>query len=220
MAIELSDLQFGPLGPLSVRLPLAGITIVLGPNGAGKSLLLRLLDGLEQPQAGTITSPLSEGAQAHLFHEPSLLNRSVIANLVWALKLAGKQNSAALAQRALQQIGIADLAQRPALQLSQGEKQLVALARAVALAPKLLLLDEPTSNLAPPARQAVETNLQVLRDQGMALILTSHDMRQAKRLADRILFLDQGQLVTFTDADSFFANPGNDATAQFLAEGL
>jgi tungstate transport system ATP-binding protein len=198
-------------------------TVVLGPNGAGKSLLLRLCHGLLQPSSGTIRwagadAETARRQQAMVFQRPVLLRRSVAANVRYALSVRGvpwRQRRQRVIE-ALDQAGLLPLAQRPARVLSGGEQQRLALARAWALQPQVLFLDEPTANLDPAATQAVAALLTRIHAAGTTLIMTTHDLGQAHRMADVVLFLHRGRLLEHAPAAAFFAHPSSKEAAAFL----
>lgn len=198
-------------------------TIILGPNGAGKSLLLRLCHGLLRPTSGSIhwagaTTSQVQQRQAMVFQRPVLLRRSVAANVHYGLRIQGVpgRQRAALVEAALQQAGLSALAERPARVLSGGEQQRLALARAWALQPEVLFLDEPTANLDPAATRAVETLLAHIHQAGTKIIMTTHDLGQARRLADEVLFLHHGRLLDQSPAATFFSAPQSPEAAAFL----
>ncbi len=198
-------------------------TVVLGPNGAGKSLLLRLCHGLIRPSSGTIRwHNMEVGAarphRAMVLQRPVLLRRSVAANISYALSLHGvrRRQRRALVNEALEQAGLLDLATRPARVLSGGEQQRLALARAWAVKPQVLLLDEPTANLDPAATQAVESLLGQIDKRRTRVIMTTHDLGQARRLADEVLFLHRGRLLEHAPAGEFFSVPRSKEAAAFL----
>jgi tungstate transport system ATP-binding protein len=202
-------------------------TIVLGPNGAGKSLLLRLCHGLIRASSGSILwhgmdACVVRRHQAMVFQRPVMLRRTVTANISYALRVRGtpRRQRRMLVREALQQAKLADLAGRPARLLSPGEQQRLALARAWVLTPQVLLLDEPTASLDPAATQAVETLLKQIYDSGTKMIMTTHDLGQARRLADEVLFLHRGQLLEYGPAAEFFSQPKSKEAAAFLAGQL
>lgn len=201
-------------------------TLILGPNGAGKSLTLRLCHGLLAPTSGTVawTGPAGADRRRHamVFQRPVLLRRSARANLLHALSLAGRSPSAAraAADRTLERFGLAALADRPARVLSGGEQQRLAMARAWALEPELLFLDEPTSALDPAATRAVEEMIATFHAAGTTLVMSTHDLGQARRLADRVLFLYRGRLLEDSPADRFFDRPASPEAAAFLTGDL
>jgi tungstate transport system ATP-binding protein len=198
-------------------------TVILGPNGAGKSLLLRLCHGLLTPSAGTVHwhgagKTNAARHQAMVFQRPVMLRRSVAANIAYALALHGtpKPARAGLIAEALAMTGLAAIAERPARVLSAGEQQKLALARAWVLRPQALFLDEPTASLDPAATHAVEEIIKKIHARGCKIIMTTHDLGQAKRLADEVLFFHQGRLIEQTHADSFFEKPDTAHAQAFL----
>jgi tungstate transport system ATP-binding protein len=207
------------LGDVSFEVPKGGITAVLGPNGAGKSLLMRLCHGLLTPSAGRITwaGPATR-RHAMVFQKPVMLRRSARANLAHAVAAAGAEH--AMVGRALERFGLGDLAERPARLLSGGEQQRLAIARAWALSPEVIFLDEPTSQLDPGATRRVEEMLAALADEGTTLVMSTHDLGQARRLARRVLFLNAGRIVEDAPAETFFTSPATHETRAFLAGDL
>ncbi|MEM7222900.1 MAG: ATP-binding cassette domain-containing protein [Pseudomonadota bacterium] len=208
---------------LGFQLEARPLTVVLGPNGAGKSLLLRLAQGLIAPSAGRISwngRPVAavRRSLALAFQRPVLLRRSAAANVAYPLKLRGVSGPARRkrAAEALARVGLSALAERPARVLSGGEQQRLALARAWASEPAALLLDEPTSNLDPAATRAVEEIVGAFKAAGTKVVLTTHDLGQAKRLADEVLFLHRGRLVEQTPAAEFFQQPRSEEARAFV----
>lgn len=212
------------LDDLSLTLPAGGATVLLGANGAGKSLLLRLVMGLLRPGAGAIrfAAPHPQPRMAMVFQKPVMLRRSARANIAHALRARGAGLAAARAgaEAALERFGLAALARRPARLLSGGEQQRLAIARAAALDPELLLLDEPTAALDPGAAARVEAMLQELKGTGVTLLFSTHHVGQAARLADRVLFLRRGRLIEDSPAPRFFAAPATPQARAFLAGEL
>ena len=201
--------------------------MILGPNGAGKSLLLRLCHGLLSPSDGVIEWAVADPVrvrqqQAMVFQRPVLLRRSVAANAHFGLRLRGvprRQRQEVVAE-ALRQGGLAHVANRAARVLSGGEQQRLALVRAWTLQPQVLFLDEPTAHLDPAATRAVEALLKQFHDSGTKLIMTTHDLGQARRLADEVLFLHCGRLLEHSPATSFFSQPQSAEAAAFLDGNL
>jgi tungstate transport system ATP-binding protein len=196
-------------------------TMVMGPNGAGKSLLLRLLHGLLQPSAGSISwggaamSKQVRERQAMVFQRAVLLRRSVAENIDFVLRL----KRAATRDRRdeiLEHVGLLDHARQPARLLSGGEQQRLALARALALEPEVLFLDEPTASLDPASVQMIEQIVSAAHRRGTKIIFITHDLGQAKRLADEIVFLHRGRLSEHTPASRFFTNPSSGAATAYL----
>ena len=210
------------LAGVSFRLGADGCTAVLGPNGAGKTLLLRLCHGLLAPSAGAVRWGGLEPArararQAMVFQLPALLNRSARANVDYALKLRrvpAARRRAPVAE-ALERCGLAGIAGRNALLLSGGERQKLALARAWVTRPRVMLMDEPTSELDPLATREIEDMIRLIAAQGVRVLLTTHDMAQARALADDVLFLERGRLAAHLPAAEFFARRGGDVLARF-----
>lgn len=201
--------------------------VLLGPNGAGKSLTLRLAHGLIAPSEGRVSwrGPGAEAArrrQAMVFAEAVLLRRSAAANVEHALALRGlaEGERRERVRRVLDRTGLAALAQRPARLLSSGEKQRLALARAWALEPDVLFLDEPTGSLDPAATASVEALVRTLADEGRQIVMTTHDLGQARRIAGRVLFLHRGRLVEDAPAARFFESPASAEARAFLAGEL
>jgi tungstate transport system ATP-binding protein len=205
------------------------IFALVGPSGAGKSTLLRLLNFLEPPTTGRIrfldnqfnpgrSMPLKLSRRVTtVFQRPLLLNRSVCANVSYGLRLRGQRNSAHRVETALDQVGLRDMARQPARTLSGGEAQRVALARAMVLRPDVLLLDEPTANLDPYNVGLIEDIIGRLnREHGTTLVLVTHNVFQAKRLAHRVALLLEGQIVEITTVDTFFESPRDPRTAAFV----
>jgi tungstate transport system ATP-binding protein len=194
-------------------------SVIIGPNGAGKSVLLRLLHGLLAPCAGRVMwAGDAARRQAMVFQRPVLLRRSVLANAVYPLKLAGVAAAARepRARAALEMVGLAALADRPARRLSGGEQQRLALARAAALSPEVLFLDEPSASLDPAATRAVEEIVGLFAQRGTKIVMTTHDLGQARRLAGEVLFLHHGRLREQTPAAAFFNQPATPEAAAFL----
>ena len=198
-------------------------TVIVGPNGAGKSVLLRLCHGLLTPTSGTIAwnAPEPPGGprrQAMVFQRPVLLRRSAQANVAYALTLAGVggRERAWRAREALTKVGLAPLASRPARVLSGGEQQRVTLARALAVNPEVLFLDEPTANLDPAATHEIEQVISLMHAAGTKIVMVTHNLGQARRMADEILFLHRGRLLERTPVDVFFKRPASAEAAQFL----
>lgn len=181
-------------------------SLIIGPNGAGKSVLLRLLHRLLTPSAGSVVTA-GIGRQAMVFQKPVLLRRSVAQNIAHALSLAGIRDASRI-PAALEEVGLPHLAGRPARLLSGGEQQRVALARALALRPEILFLDEPTASLDPAATRAVEAIITRAAARGVKIVMTTHDLHQARRLAGEVLLLHRGRLIEQAPAETFFAHPG------------
>lgn len=204
--IDIADLTLSARGP----------TMILGPNGAGKSLLLRLLHGLIRPTAGQIDTAASR--QAMVFQRPILLRRTVAANIRYALRAAGQPRDRGAAL--LTQAGLGAKARQPARSLSGGEQQRLAIVRALATAPEVLFLDEPTSSLDPAATQTIEALISTADGAGTKVIMVTHDPAQARRLGAEVVFLHHGRVQEHTPADQFFSAPQSPAARAYLAGGL
>jgi tungstate transport system ATP-binding protein len=216
------------LDDVSFKVPPGGTIVIIGPNGAGKSLLLRLCHGLLTPSAGQIGWALADGARAGhkrhgmVFQKPVMLRRSVRANIAHALDAAGIRGERKHQQIAdsLSRFGLEQMAERPARLLSGGEQQRLAIARAAALDPDILFLDEPTAHLDPGATRQIEALLDALKGQGVTLVMTTHHVGQAHRMADRVLFLHAGRLVEDAAATAFFTRPDTPEARAFIAGDL
>lgn len=198
-------------------------TVMLGANGSGKSLTLRLCHGLIRPSAGRVRwlGPEAEEAgrhQAMVFQRPVMLRRSAVANLDYALALrrVPRGERRARVAEALEKTGLVRIAKQPARVLSWGEQQRLALARAWALKPEVLFLDEPTANLDPAATRAIEAVINAIHRTGTKIVMTTHDLGQARRLADEIVFLHEGQLIEHGSAEAFFERPKSPEARAFL----
>jgi tungstate transport system ATP-binding protein len=192
-------------------------TVILGPNGAGKSSLLRLIHGLLRPTAGALVWPQAL-TQAMVFQRPVMLRTTALENIIYGLRLQGHE-AAICRQRALaalDKVGLSAIAQRPARLLSGGEQQRVALARAWAREPELLILDEPTASLDPASTREVERIITEIAAAGTRLLMTTHNLGQATRLADDIIFLADGRVQEHVAAQRFFAHPQSPAARAFL----
>jgi tungstate transport system ATP-binding protein len=212
---------------ISFTLAQAGRTVILGHNGAGKSLLLRLCHGLIRPTSGEIRWQGAGGVdpalrQAMVFQRPVMLRRSAAANVEYALRLRHipVDKRRALVAEALRRTKLHRHADTPARVLSFGEQQRLALARAWALKPDVLFLDEPTASLDPSVTLTIEALIDAIRESGTKIVMTTHDMGQARRMADDILFLHRGRLVEQATADELFDAPQSEEARAFIAGEL
>jgi len=212
---------------ISVDIAPGASTVILGANGAGKSVLMRLMHGLLAPSAGRIEWASDDRrrlrrAQAMVFQQPVMLRRSALANIVYALGTAGvpRAERGARALNALDSVGLRALADRPARTLSVGEQQRVALARAWALGPEVLFLDEPTASLDPGATREIERVIRAIGTAGTKVVMSTHNLGQAKRLGEEILFLHEGRLAERAPVDRFFTQPGSVEAEAFIAGEL
>lgn len=232
-ALEMQRTSFKASESVQIEVPALnisgrGISIILGPNGAGKSLLIRLLHGLVEADEGRISfdgqSVVGKGRnkQAMVFQKPILLRRSVAANLRYALKFA-KTPKAEREDRLKALIELAGLEgkeKQSARSLSGGEEQCLALACALARQPKMLFLDEPTSSLDPNATLRIEMILHQAAIMGVRIVMVSHDLAQAERLADEVIFVHQGRITEQQLSANFFDNPKSVQAHAFLSGRL
>ena len=228
LPLKLKDLRFDAgdrtiIHGISAQITAGPATIILGANGAGKSVLMRLMHGLLRPTSGSIdwhgqAEARVRRGQSMVFQRPVMLRRSALDNILYALKLAripaaGRKE---IAMEALREVGIADIAHRPARVLSGGEQQRLALARAWALHPEVLFLDEPTANLDPGASREIENVIKAFDASGTKIVMSTHNLGQARRLGDEVLFIHQGRLVEQTPIETFFRQPASAEAAAFV----
>ena len=228
LPLELDVVSFAAGGTaiikgVTARIEAGPRTVILGPNGAGKSVLMRLCHGLLMPTGGRIVWHGARNGdvrrrQAMVFQRPVMLRRSALANVMYGLKLAGKSRRECelRAMDVLEVVGLAQHAARPARVLSGGEQQRLALARAWALGPDVLFLDEPTANLDPASTHDIENIINAIRASGTKIIMTTHNLGQARRLGDEILFISNGRLMEHTPIDRFFKEPSSTEAAAFI----
>ena len=209
------------LAELNCRIGEEGITVIMGPNGAGKSLFMRCLHGLIPPQSGRIEFAGCELDQAiikrqsFIFQAPTVLRRTVYENLAFVARLR-PEIRADETDRLLAEMRLDHLTQQPARLLSGGEKQRLAMARALLTAPNLLLMDEATANLDPASVQIIEASLRTAAANGLKIIIVTHDIGQARRLAHDVVFLNAGQLTEHTPAKQFFTKPHSAAASAYI----
>jgi len=230
LPIRIDGLEFRPNGRpvlqgLAATIAAPGITAVIGPNGAGKSVLLRLIDGLLAPDAGSIRFG-SVGAdavrRAFVFQKPALLRASVARNVapaLWPEGLPRAEQDRRIAQ-ALLRVGLGERADDPARRLSGGEQQRLALARAWATRPDLLLLDEPTANLDPGATDAIERLVTDMAQAGTKVILVSHNLGQVGRLAEEVVVLSGGRVVEHGATHAVLTAPRSPEARAYLTGEL
>ena len=201
-------------------------TVLIGPNGSGKTTLLRTAMGLIAPTNGRVTwagnADMPPHRRAIVFQRPTMLRRSVAANLNYALANAGVPRSEWKARTAelLSLVGLGNLGERPARRLSGGEQQRIALARALARDPELLFLDEPTASLDPAATKAIEDVVHAVAARGIKVVMSTHDLGEAKRLAGEIVLMHRGRVIESRPAVEFFAGPRTPEAKQFIAGEL
>jgi tungstate transport system ATP-binding protein len=219
MTLSLNNLTFKAeghtlFGPASLEWPKGGLTVVMGPNGAGKSLFLALCHGHLDATGGSVTwggIPATESRRTRgfVFQKPTVLRRSVADNLRFALQVADSDR-ASWPDKIADALATADLSRKasaPAATLSGGQMQRLALARAMITNPQVLLLDEPASNLDPAATKRLEAMIVNVVSHGTQVLLATHDLAQAKRLADRVIFMSEGKVLEHGSAADFFEAP-------------
>ena len=213
------------LKALSLTIASGPPTVLLGPNGSGKSSVLHLAMGLMRPSRGSISwggHPIEEARRlAIVFQRPVMLRRSVAANVVFAMRAS--RNTVGMPEKVravLKRVGLAGFENRPARRLSGGEQQRLALARALATNPQVLFLDEPTASLDPAATKGVEEIVQSIAAAGVKIVMATHDLGQARRLAGDVALLVRGKVMEHAPAATLFANPQSCEAAAFLRGDL
>ena len=211
------------LGPLDLTVNKGDISLILGPNGSGKTTLLKSLHGIMKLKHGSIKWSCSDNSsmkkQMFVFQTPIMLRRSVLENLTYPLLLRKVTNSKAhqLATEWLEKIGLKEIMQISATRLSGGEKQKLALARALITEPEMLFLDEPSASLDGKTTVEIENLLKSCTKNGTTIMMSTHDIGQAKRLAKNILFLNKGILESNQLAETFFLEPTSPNAQKFIA---
>jgi tungstate transport system ATP-binding protein len=214
------------LDRLSLTIAPGAPTLIVGPNGSGKTTLLRICMGLIAPteggvrRGGRLQSTMAR--RAIVFQRPVMLRRSTAANVAYALAKAGvdHRQRAARVDQLLARVGLSDLTQRAARSLSGGEQQRLALARALARDPELLLLDEPTASLDPASTRRVEEIILMAAQSGIKIVMASHDLGQVRRIAGDVVFLARGALCEQSNAEDFLNRPTTPEAAAFLRGDL
>lgn len=201
-------------------------TLLIGPNGAGKTTLLRVLMGLVAPDAGSVVwgsrGDASQVRRAIVFQRPVMLRRSAAANIAYALGAAGvprARHEERIAEL-MTLVGLGSLAARPARKLSGGEQQRLALARALARDPSVLLLDEPTASLDPAATKSIEDIVRAVAQRGVKVVMSTHDLGQARRLGGDVMLMHRGRVIEQGPAAEFFTQPKTEQARQFIAGEL
>jgi tungstate transport system ATP-binding protein len=214
------------LDHVTLEIEVGSPTVLIGPNGSGKTTLLRIAMGLEIPSQGRITWAGAEMSpavsRAFVFQRPAMLRRSVDGNLRYALRAAHipKTRRDGLLTELKTLVGLDGLGDRPARRLSGGEQQRLALARALARAPAILLLDEPTASLDPASTKAIEDVICAIAASGIKIVMSTHDLGQARRLAGEIVLLHRGRIIERANAVQFFGAPETPEARTFVAGGL
>lgn len=210
------------VGPIDLTLQQQGVTIVIGPNGAGKTTLLKMLHGIGRLNAGSLNwaCPMEEAQkrQGFVFQAPVMMRRSVTDNIAYPLRLIGMQRAVARdkAKDWAKKVGLGHAADQQATMLSGGERQKLALARALIRDPEVLFLDEPCASLDGRATREIEEILIRAAGGGTRLIMSTHNMGQAQRLADEVIFVLHGKIHEFSPAEQFFSGPETKQGRAFL----
>jgi tungstate transport system ATP-binding protein len=222
--IELKDVIVKSDGRIILNIPHAiipadRICACIGPNGAGKTTLLKLIDGLIKPDSGSITYSTGLIKSALVLHHTPMIKASTRINISM-VRDADSSICASEIDAVMEQIGLSHLANSPAHKLSAGERQKLCLGRAILQKPNLVLLDEPTANLDPNTTEQVEEIIRQFKLQGSDVIFTSHQLAQVQRLADYIVFIDQGEIKEKGPVGPFFSNPQTQAAKRYLHQEL
>lgn len=214
------------LDDVSLRLDRGGPTVLIGPNGSGKSTLLHVAMGLRIPSSGRVTwggrTNVAPVRRAIVFQRPVMLRRSTAANLAYALASIGTPRGEwpQRIDELLALVGLNGASERPARQLSGGEQQRLALARALARNPDILFLDEPTAALDPFSTKAIEDVLRAVAARNIKVLMSTHDLGEARRLADEIVFMHRGRVVETGSGAAFFSGPKTDEGRRFIGGEL
>jgi tungstate transport system ATP-binding protein len=214
------------LDRISLRFAAGEPTVLIGPNGSGKTTLLRVLMGLIEPTAGRVAwggrTHVPPTRRAIVFQRPAMLRRSAGANIQYALSNAGVARSEwpVRIEELLGLVGLSGMGERPARRLSGGEQQRLALARALAREPEVLFLDEPTASLDPAATKAIEDVVRVIAARGIKVVMSTHDLGEARRLAGEIVLMHRGCVIESGPAAELFTRPKTEEARRFTAGEL
>ena len=222
--IELNDVIVKSDGRTILDIPHAlipadRICACIGPNGAGKTTLLKLIDGLMKPDSGSITYSTGNARSSLVLHHTPMIKASARVNISMVRDVDSSISSADI-DAVIARVGLSTLANSPAHKLSAGERQKLCLSRAILQKPDLVLLDEPTANLDPNTTEQVEEIVRQFKQQGSDVIFTSHQLAQVQRLAEYIIFIDQGQIKEKGPVGPFFSNPQTQAAKRYLHQEL
>jgi len=228
--------EFHVLKDINLRVGSGEKIVICGPSGSGKSTLIRCINRLEEHQDGDIIVdgiPLTADVknidqirsevgmcfqQFNLFPHLSVMENCLLAPM--SVRKTSRTEAKRLAQHYLEKVKIPDQADKYPSQLSGGQQQRVAIARALCMEPRIMLFDEPTSALDPEMISEVLDTMAELAADGMTMICVTHEMGFARKVADRVVFMDQGYIVEESDPDTFFNNPKNERTQEFLKQIL
>jgi len=200
-------------------IPADRICACIGPNGAGKTTLLKLLDGLITPDSGSITYSFAPVRSSLVLHHTPMIKASTLTNISMVRDVDSLITLADI-ETVMKQVGLDVLAKSPAHKLSAGERQKLCLGRVILQKPNLVLLDEPTANLDPNTTEQVEEIIRQFKRQGADVIFTSHQLAQVQRLAEYIIFIDQGEIKEKGPLGPFFSNPQTSAAKRYLRQEL
>jgi tungstate transport system ATP-binding protein len=231
LPIKMTDVSFEVreltiLDRVTLTLAAGPPTVLVGPNGSGKTTLLRLAMGLMAPTGGRLSWGGRDNApparRAIVFQRPVMLRRSAASNINYALAASGvpRADRGARTSLLLTLVGLSSLGARPARRLSGGEQQRLALARALAKEPQVLFLDEPTASLDPAATKAVEDTIREIAASGIKVVMATHDLGEARRLAGEIVLLHRGRIIEASPVEEFFSSPKTQAARRFVAGEL
>jgi len=213
------------LKSISLSIESGRIILLLGINGAGKTTLMRIMAGLEKPDKGTLlVNNESKSAQelrqiaTMVFQRTAMFNMSVYDNLAFGLRIRGfeEQRIAEKVSQALDSVGLANFEKRKAKKLSGGEQQRIALARAFLINPRIILLDEPTSNLDPYNAMIIEKTIRSIREENRIIIMATHNIIQAKKLADEVIHIHDGKILEMSNTEDFFSKPKHELSLKFI----
>ena len=213
------------LQSISLSLESGRIILLLGINGAGKTTLMRIMAGLEKPDKGTLlVNNESKSAQelrqitTMVFQRTAMFNMSVYDNLAFGLRIRGldEQRITEKVSQALHSVGLTNFEKRKAKKLSGGEQQRIALARAFLINPSIILLDEPTANLDPYNGMIIEKTIRSIREENRIIIMATHNIFQAKKLADEVIHIHDGKIVEMANTEDFFSKPKHELSQKFI----
>lgn len=210
------------LGPVDLTIGATGLTVVMGPNGAGKTTLLRVMHGLQRITAGTLTwsaeKTVARQKQAFVFQSPIMMRRRVIDSIAYPLILHGvdKRSARIRAKEWAIRVGLGHVLQEGAPMISGGEKQKLAVARALINTPEILFLDEPCANLDGRSTREIEAVLKQAELAGTRIVMATHNLGQARRLASDVIFVHGGKILEITPANTFFDSPQTPQAKAFI----
>ena len=213
------------LKSISLSIESGRIILLLGINGAGKTTLMRIMAGLEKPDKGTLlVNNESKSAQelsqitTMVFQRTAMFNMSVYDNLAFGLRIRGldEQRITEKVSQALHSVGLTNFEKRKAKKLSGGEQQRIALARAFLINPRIILLDEPTANLDPYNGMIIEKTIRSIREENRIIIMATHNIFQAKKLADEVIHIHDGRIVEMANTEDFFSKPKHELSLKFI----